>query len=60
MFAKVNDTVKANDIWTNKTYLYGNYTSINGKTIPLASNSDWQTTSYNFSLSIKKLPKTGF
>lgn len=60
MFAKVNDTVKANDIWTNKTYLYGNYTSINGKTIPLASNSDWQTTSYDFSLSIKKLPKTGF
>ena len=65
IFTKVNENVKDKDVWTNKTFLYGNYTSINGKTIPLASSSDWQTTSYKFELTTKEdtnsvLPRTGF
>lgn len=60
MFAKVNDTVKDNDKWTNHTYLTGNYTSIDGETIDIGSKDDWTTTSYSYSLSISKLPKTGF
>ncbi len=60
LFAKVNDTVKANDKWTNHTFLSGNYTSIDGKNIPIGSKDDWTTTSYKYKLKIKKLPRTGF
>ena len=65
LFAKVDSDIKNDDKWTNRTYLYGNYTSIDGKTISLASSSDWQTTSYKFELNTKDypyevLPRTGF
>ncbi len=60
MFAKVLDTVKADDKWTNNTYLFGDYTSIDGNKIPLGSKDDWTTTSYEKKLEIKRLPKTGF
>lgn len=60
MFAKVNSNIKADDKWTNHTFLTGNYTSIDGTNVPLGSKDDWTTTSYSHSLSISKLPKTGF
>lgn len=60
MFAKVLDTVKADDKWTNNTYLFGDYTSIDGNKVPLGSKDDWTTTSYEKKLSISRLPKTGF
>ncbi len=60
LFAKVNSDIKADDKWTNHTFLSGNYTSIDGKNIPVGSKDDWTTTSYRYKLKINKLPRTGF
>ena len=55
IFCKVLPTVKAEDKWTNRTSLTGNY-----KEHKLEDKAEWTTKSYAKKLTIKKLPKTGF
>lgn len=60
IFCKVKSTVGADDEWTNYTYLTGDYTSDYGTIVELEDQDEWTTISYAYSLSISKLPKTGF
>ena len=60
IFCTVNDTVVADDSWTNYTYLTGDYTSNQGSIVYLEDQDEWTTTSYAYGLSISKLPQTGF
>lgn len=60
IFCKVKDTVEGDDSWINYTSLTGDYTSDYGTIVELEDLAEWETTAYSYSLSVTKLPKTGF